>query len=146
MEIDPVVGVDDDRSNEPRPSPDVDERDGHQEREESMASLYMNSEVAWTIEEEDKEESKQGESNAEPQGMYVTTLSYAAPHIRTRHTGTGPERPSAKPLSLEESVTLEYKQCSPAQLAGIAAQGTDWLPRCGSVDGLCVVQRWVNSG
>jgi hypothetical protein len=93
-----------------------------------MASLYMNSEVAWTVEEEDKEESKQGESNAEPQGMYVTTLSSAAPHIRTRHTGTGPERQLTKPLSLEESVTLEYKQCSAAQLAGIAAQGTEWLP------------------
>jgi hypothetical protein len=134
MEIDPVVGVDDDRSNEPRPSPDVDERDGHQEREESMASLYMGKEVAWTVEEEGKEENTQGESNAEPQGMFVTPLSSAAPHICTRHTGAGPERQLAKPLSLEESVTLEHKQCSVAQLAGIAAQGTDWLP-CGIPDG-----------
>jgi hypothetical protein len=37
-----------------------------------------------------------------------------------------PERQTVNPL--DEAVALEYKQCSAAQLAGIAAQGRDWQP------------------
>jgi hypothetical protein len=53
-----------------------------------MGSLYVNTEVAWTSEEDagqggggtskDLEESEQEERSAQPQGMHVTTLSSAA--------------------------------------------------------------------
>ena len=102
--------------------------------EESIASMYANTEVSWSVEDDEAVEPN-GESEGpqprctQPQHMYVTTLSSATPHSRsanhTRKVPTAGQSENFKPAMLEENVALEYVGSSAATMAKLAASGVE---------------------